>query len=255
MASATQQATNRALPANNYLPPTTRAGTVNLSLLAGMLYLTIILSGACGELLIRTLLVDTTSSLLTLENIQTNIGLFKLIFVLNTLMVLCDITLAVLLYYLLTPYSPILATLSLVFRLCQAFILCINLLEYYSPALLLDSSLATVMSKPQIAGKVELNFSMYSYGYDFALIFFSLSNLFLGMAILKTKWFSSVISYGLWLAAAVYMFGSISRFIEPNLAESTSSLYLIPFVAEAAFCACLLSTIRNKQGDKDDYQK
>ena len=82
--------------------------------------------------------------------------------------------------------------------------------------------------------------NMHSHGYDLGLLFFGISNLFLGYLITKSNYVPAMLGYGLAAAALVYLLGSYARFLLPDVVPLIEPLYAIPLAAELAFCLWLL---------------
>jgi hypothetical protein len=71
-------------------------------------------------------------------------------------------------------------------------------------------------------------------------LFFGLSSLTLGYLVVKSTFFPRVLGYGLMAAAVVYLVGSFMRFLLPGYASLIAPVYVVPLVAELAFCLWLL---------------
>ena len=208
---------------------------------AGLLYLTIIICGIYSEVFVRGSLVVMGDAAGTANNILASEGLFRIGFAADILMLLCDVAIAVLFYVLLKPVSKTLALTAAVFRLTQASVLGLNLLNYYSALLVLKGGLyASVFTVDQVQASAMMFLELHSYGYDLGLIFFALSSLILGNLVVRSDYFPSLLGYGLMAAAVVYLVGSLTRFLFPDYASSMEPLYIVPFLAEVSFCLWLL---------------
>lgn len=212
----------------------------NYARTAGLLYLVIIVFGISSEVLIRGTLIVTGDAEATAANILASPGLFHLGFVLDALMLLCDVAIAVIFYHLLNALNQTLAFMAAAFRLTQAAVLGFNLLNYYAPFLLLNGIGASAFDSTQLNVLALFFFELHSYGYDLGLLFFALSNFILGYLLIRSSRFPSILGYGLLAAALVYLLGSISRFALPGLNAMMQPAYAIPLVAELAFCLWLL---------------
>jgi hypothetical protein len=209
--------------------------------LAGLFYLIIIAFGISSEVLIRSNLIVEGDANATASNILASQSLFRLGFVADSIMLLADVTIAIIFYVLFKPVSKILSLAAGVFRLMQAAILGMNLLNYYAALLLLTGTgyLASFNDK-ELKAQALLFLDMHSHGYDLGLIFFGISSLILGYLITKSHHFPLVFGYGLIGAALVYLSGSYARFIFPDHASTLEPFYIIPFLAELSFCLWLL---------------
>jgi hypothetical protein len=208
---------------------------------AGLLYLIIIVFGIFSEAFIRSSLVVTGDATATATNILASKPLFRVGFAADSIMLLSDVAIAVLFYVLLKPVSKTLALIAAVFRLTQAAILGFNLLNYYTALLLLTGTeYAIAFEADQLNSMAMLFLNMHSHGYDLGLIFFGLSNVFLGYLVIKSDYFPGVLGYGLIAAALVYLMGSYTRFLFPDYISFITPAYIVPLIAELSFCLWLL---------------
>lgn len=208
---------------------------------AGLLYLAIIVCGIFSEAYVRSSLIVPGDAASTAANILTFPSLFRLGFAADSMMVLCDVAVAVLLYALLKPVNPTLSLAAAAFRIVQAALLGFNLLFYYSALLILQEiSPDPVFEADQLNRFAMLFLDIHSHGYDLALIFFGFSNIILGYLIVKSAYIPSVFGYGLAAVALVYLAGSFIRFLVPDYSAEILPLYIIPLAAELSFALWLL---------------
>ena len=209
--------------------------------LAGILYLIIIVFGISGELLVRSGLIVTGDAAATSANILASRGLFRFGFVADAIMILSDVAIAVLFYILLKPVSRVLALTATAFRLTQAAVISMNLLNYYAALLVISApGYASAMTGEQAQGLALLLLDMHSHGYDLGLVFFGISCLVLGYLLVKSEYFPAVFGYGLAAAGMVYLAGSFTRFLSPSWLSFIEPAYLIPLVVELGFALWLL---------------
>jgi hypothetical protein len=64
--------------------------------------------------------------------------------------------------------------------------------------------------------------------------------LILGRLVVRSGYFPRVLGYGLVAAAIVYLAGSFTRFLFPEYVSFITPVYIVPLVAELAFCLWLL---------------
>lgn len=212
-----------------------------LAATAGLLYLIIIVCGMSAEVLIRGPLLDAADAAVTARNIVAQEALFRTGLLLDVLMLFADVALAVLLYYLLRPVNRTLSLLAAVFRLLQAALLAFNLLHYHAALLVLNSAaLLQVFSAEQSNALASLLLDLHRHGYDLGLLFFAVSNLLLGVLLIRAVWIPALLGYGLLAAALVYLAGGLTRFLLPALLLLLEPAYLLPLLAETAFCLWLL---------------
>jgi len=215
--------------------------TVGLARSTGLLYILIIISGIFSEVVVRASLIIPGDATATANNILSSSPMFRLGFASDTLMLLCDVAVAVLLYVLLKPVDRTLALTAAAFRLIQAAILGGNLLNYHAALLLLSGAeYQALLPVEQLYSQALLFLELHSHGYDLGLIFFGLSNVILGYLVIRSGYLPSILGYGLIAAALVYLGGSFSRFLYPEALAVITPLYVIPLLTELGFCLWLL---------------
>lgn len=196
--------------------------------LAGVFYLTIILCGVGSEVALRGPLIDFGSAEATAEAIAAETLRFRLSILADIVMALADAALAVLLFFLLRPVSAGLALGALVFRLLQTGLIAAGLLNLQA-ALLIDNA------------DLSLSFiALHAYGYDLGLIFFGVNCLLTARLIVMSGFIPRILGFGIGLSGGVYLTGSVLRFVAPEFHGIVAPAYIVPLIAEAAFCLWLL---------------
>lgn len=157
-------------------------------------------------------------------------------------MLLCDVAVAILLYHLLRPVHAALSLMAAAFRLIQAAILSVNLLNHLAPLLLLHGSgYAAQFSETQRDALILLFLDFHGHAYDLGLLFFAVSNLILGYLVVKSQYLPTVLGYALQLAGVVYLAGSYCRFLLADYLASLQPAYIVPIISELSFCLWLLT--------------
>lgn len=177
----------------------------------------------------------------TANNILEAQWLFRLGFASDAFMVLADVALAVLLYMLLLPVSKTLALLAAVTRLAQATVLGMNLLNYYAALLVLESRGSSAFAAGQDDALASLFLRAHSHGYDIALLFFGLHCLILGWLIVKSGFIPRILGGLMAVTGVVYLVGTFTRFLWPELLGFVSPLYMVAVVSELSLCLWLLA--------------
>jgi Domain of unknown function (DUF4386) len=221
--------------------------------LAGALYSLIIVSGIFSEVFVRAKLVVVDDAETTVGNIIASDVLFRAGFVADTIMLIGDVAIAILFYVLLEPVSRNLAMSASVFRLIQAAVLAANMMNYQAVMMLIDSnSYGLGIDGAIMQFRVMMYLDMHANGYDLGLIFFAISSFMLGYLLIRSKIVPLVIGYGLVVAALVYLLGSYTRFMMPDLVTVIGPMYIIPFIAETTLAIWLLvKGIETGTGDKN----
>jgi hypothetical protein len=209
---------------------------------AGLLYLVIIVSGIFSEAFVRSSLIVAGNANATAANILASGPLFRIGFAADALMLLCDVAVAVLLYMLLRPVSRTLSLTAAAFRLTQAEILGFNLLNYHAALLLMSGAGYASAFEPEQLHTLGMFFlDLHGHGYDLGLLFFGVSNLILGYLVVRSGYFPALLGYALMAAAAVYLTGSLARFLFPDYLSLVTPAYIVPLLAELSFALWLLA--------------
>lgn len=209
---------------------------------AGLLYLIIIICGLFSEIFVRSNLIVSGDATATANNIINSQGLFRIGFAADLIMVICDIGVALVFYILLKPVNNGLALLAAFFRLAQASILGINLLNHFAAILLLDGAdYLTAFNTEQLNSLATLHLNMHSYGYLISGVFFGMSCMVLGHLFCKSSYFPKFLGGMLTLASLGYLTDCFVNFLAPEYANITE-LLLLPtaVVTELTLCVWLL---------------
>ena len=209
---------------------------------AGVLYLVIILTGLFSELFVRSGMIVPGDATATAENISANTFLFRIGFISDLVMVMSDVGVALLLYLILKPVNNGLSMLAGFFRLAQATVLGINLLNFYLPLLLLgDNSNFSSFSDEQLNSLSLLFLNAHSYGYLISGVFFGISCVILGYLIFKAEYFPKWLGVLVVAAGISYLIDCVVNFLFPGFATSSEVLVMtVAVVSELSLCLFLL---------------
>lgn len=195
---------------------------------AGLCYLIIILCGVGSEVALRGPLIDLGSAEATAMAIEAETLRFRLSIMADVVMALADAALAVLLFLMFRAVSGALALGALIFRLLQSGLIAAGLLYLQAALLVEDADLA-------------LGFiALHAYAYDLGLIFFAVNCFLTGVLIIRSGFVPRILGVGIGLSGLVYLTGSVLRFLAPDLHGLIAPAYIIPLIAETAFCVWLL---------------
>ena len=209
---------------------------------AGVLYLIIILTGLFSELIVRSGIIVPGDATATAENISAKSFLFRIGFVSDLIMVMSDVGVALLLYLVLKPIINGLSMLAGFFRLAQATVLGINLLNFYLPLLLLgDNSYLSSFSDEQLNSLSLLFLNAHSYGYLISGVFFGISCVVLGYLIFKAEYFPKWLGVLVVAAGISYLIDCVVNFLFPEFASTSEILVMtVAIVSELSLCLFLL---------------
>ncbi|ACB52055.1 hypothetical protein cce_2707 [Crocosphaera subtropica ATCC 51142] len=209
---------------------------------AGVLYLIIIVCGLFSEMYVRSHLIIPEDAVTTATNIMDSIFLFRLGFLSDLIMILCDVIVAIIFYILLKSVNKNIALLTVSFRLMQDAILGINLLNFFIPLILIShANYLKNFETNQLYALVLLFLNIHNYGYLIALVFFGIHCFLLGYLMVNSYYFPKLLGFGLMVACFGYLMDSFANFLLPNYTEITSWLVIISaVVAEFSLCLWLL---------------
>ena len=213
--------------------------------IAGILYLIIIIAGIFAEFFVRQSLIVPGDATATANNIMASEGLFRLGIAGDLIMIMCDVALALIFYVLLKPVSKALSLLAAFFRLGQAAILGLNLLNlFFVLQLLSGADYLTVFGADQLYALVLLFLTGHSIGYSIGLVLFGLSLFVLGYLVFKSGYFPKILGVLLIVAALGYLIDSFASFLLPNYDDYEAMFALVvflpAFVGELSMCLWLL---------------
>jgi hypothetical protein len=135
--------------------------------------------------------------------------------------------------------------LAATFRLTQASILGVNLLNLFLALPLLSGAVyLSSLGTDQLQALGLFFLEAHAVGYSLGLVFFAMNCLFLGYLIFKSGYLPKVLGLLLFLAAAGYLVDGFGKVLLPTYdlyAEIFAQIVLIPaFVGELAVCLWLL---------------
>ena len=212
---------------------------------AGFLYLIIFIAGIFAEFFVRQSLIVPGDATATANNIMASERLFRIGIAGDLVMIMCDVALALVFYVLLKPVSNSLSLLAALFRLAQAAILGINLLNlFFALQLLSGADYLTVFGADQLQALVLLFLNGHSIGYSIGLVLFGLSLFVLGYLVFKSGYFPRILGVLLIVASVGYLIDSFAKVLMPNYdnyeAVFALVVFLPAFIAELSFTLWLL---------------
>jgi hypothetical protein len=209
---------------------------------AGLLYLIIITCGIAGEVVIRSSLIVSSDVAQTVSNILAAPFLFRMGFITDLIMLLADVAISIVLFQMFLSVNRTLSLTAMVFRLVQATILGLNLLNYSAAQLLIEGKGVGAVETLEAAHEFAMMYlNIHAMGYDLGLVFFAVSTLAIAFLLIRSSFAPSALGVALIAAAVVYFIGGMIRFLFPQWVEHFEPVYIIPLVTELVFCIWLLS--------------
>jgi hypothetical protein len=213
--------------------------------IAGFLYLMIIVSGIFAEFFVRQSLVVPGDAATTANNIMASEWLFRVGIASDLIMIMCDVALALIFYLLLKPVSNSLSLLASFFRLAQATVLGINLLNlFFVLQFLSGADYLAVFSVDQLHALVLIFINGHRIGYAIGLVLFGLSLFLLGYLVFKSGYFPKILGIFLIVASLGYLIDSFASFLLPSYhnyeAVFALVVFLPAFIGELSMCLWLL---------------
>lgn len=208
----------------------------------GIFYFIIIFCGLMSGMMVRGALIDPFHADTTLFNLIQQESLFRLGFLGDLCMVIADVMVSVLFYFLLREVNQGIALLAAIFRLMQSAILGANLINLFKPILMIQGAgnlNATELS--ELAGQVQTQLQVFDYGYLISGVFFAINCFLMGYLLHQSAYFPKVLGWMMGAAGAGYLFNCMASFAIPSLVEISAMLMLFTAViAELVLCVYLL---------------
>ena len=219
--------------------------TSNTARVAGLLYLIIIISGIFAEFFVRSSLIVPGDATATANNIMASGSLFRMGIVSDTIMIICDIALALIFYLLLKPVSNALSLLAAFFRLVQSAVLGANLLMLFFVLQILNGAdYLQALGTEQSHALSMMFLNAHGIGYSIALIFFGIHCFILGWLVFRSGYFPRVLGILLIIASLGYLTDSFAKTLMSNYDQYETTFALVvfapAFIAELSMCLWLI---------------
>ena len=157
------------------------------------------------------------------------------------IILLTEIALIVVLYFLLAPVSKTLSAIAAIFRGAMAAIHGLNLLNYYFIVQLInDGSLAAGFSDAQINALVNLFLNAHDLGFVLGIAFLVPHVLILGYLIYRSDYFPRVLGILFLIAGIGYAIDTVGLLFVPGYTETPGLIAIVIATAEIAFPLWLL---------------
>jgi hypothetical protein len=194
-----------------------------LLIAAGGLYLVILLCGLSSEGLIRAPLIAPDDAEGTARAIGAALPLWRLGLAADLAMVLADVAIGAVFLRLFAARFALFAPMAFGFRLVQAALIAAALMPLALVPTLLEQPWALMQA-----------LALHRLGYDIALVFFGVNCLI--MAVMLRTLMRPVLPWALAGAGLVYLAGSLTALVAPDLNAALQPAYLLPLGTETALC-------------------
>jgi hypothetical protein len=209
---------------------------------AGILFFVILGCALFSMMYVPSNLIVPGDATATAGNIASSESLFRMGLVIDSILLLSEIGLIVLLYVLLRPVSRMISLVAAFARLAMTVMMGTNLLFNFTALLLLSGAgYLTVFEPDQLNALVLLLFDVHNYGAVVWGTFFSLHCFALGWLIFKSGYFPRILGALMIIAALGYLADSFGNFLSSGYAERFEWIvYITSFGGEFPFFVWLL---------------
>lgn len=210
--------------------------------LAGWLYVVIILGGYYSEGVVRSSVVVAGNAAATAHNIIASDLFYRSGVAAQLAVLLCDTTVAVLLFNVLRPVSYTGSLLAALFRIVFVAILAAGATFCFAPLFLLSSSAKFASLIPADAQSLAvLSLRLYTKAFQISLVFFGASISLVGALIMRSTFLPRLLGAALLLAGVGYVVFSFLNFVVPSVAQDFGTyLLLLGFLAELSLTLWLI---------------
>jgi len=208
---------------------------------AGLLYLIVTITGIFAEFFVRSKFIIGGDTAATIQNISSNLFLFRLGFVSDIVCQTAHFFLVLVLYAMFKSINQRAALFMLSCVLVSVSITFLNLLNHFAAVILLtDSSIMSGFSTEQVHSMVMLFLNLHKNGYSIAGVFFGLWLFPLGTFVYQSNRFPKVIGILLMISCFGYLIDFVVKFLFPEMVVITYPGLAIAVVGELSICFYLL---------------
>jgi hypothetical protein len=208
----------------------------------GGLYLINIVFGFFAIGYLPAALIVSGNAAATAHNIQAHELLYRLGLVAHIIVVLTNIPMTLIFYEFFKVVNRRLALLDVFFALVATAIEGANLLNQFTPLLLLGGGHDFgVFTPEQVQALVSLPLSLQQMSYNIQQVFYAGDLLTAGYLVFRSTFVPRTVGVGLWIGALCYLTYSFASFLAPGFAA-----HLVPYIqlpsglAELSLCLWFL---------------
>lgn len=211
--------------------------------MGGLAYLIIIVTGAMGEIFIRSKIIVPGDDIKTTQNIAAAPLLWRIGIAGDLVMHVFDLVVGVVYYTLFKRVNKTLALLSLLFGLIQTAVLVANKMNLMMPLFLLENAnYSKAFTVQQLQALNSLFVKAHDYGFGFGLIFFGFECLIDGYLIFKSEFLPRILGILIFITGLCYLTNTFLLIFSPGLEGFLFPILLGPvaFIGEFSMCLWLL---------------
>lgn len=210
--------------------------------IAGLCYLLVIATGLFAEVFVRQALRVPGDAIATAQNIKTSAMLFRWGFAADLFNFIIGLPGILIMYVLFKPVNNYFAKLAMFFVLIQTAVIAVNLLNQYSPLLLLsDAAYLAPLQPAQLAALALHSLNLQAVGYATGLVFFGFYCLIIGYLIVKSSIIPKLIGILYAIAGLSYLANSFLLLLSKDFSNPWFTYIALPaFIGEMSLCLWLL---------------
>lgn len=221
---------------------TTEASPQVYARAAGAFYLINIVFGFFAIGYVPSAIVVSGNAAATAHNIIAHGLLYRFGLSAHIIILLTNIPLAVIFYYLFKVVNVKVSLLVVFFTLVGTAIEATNLLNQFVPLTLLNGEhFQSVFNPEQLQSLAYMHIRMQASGFNIALVFFGFYCLSIGYLVFRSTFLPRIVGAFLVIGGLCYLFNSFAVFLAPEFAAGLSPYIQIPSgLAELTLCLWLL---------------
>ncbi len=218
------------------------ASLQRLARIAGALYLIIIVGGFFAIGFVPAALVVAGDAAATAGNILANEQLYRSGLVAHTIILVCNVPLAIIFYDLFKVVNLRLALFAACFTLIGTAVEGANLINQFTPLMLLGSGhYLSVFNAKQLQALAYTPLDPQAIAYDIQQVFYAFSLLAVGYLVWRSTFLPRVVGLLLVIGALCYLTYSYVAFLSPETAAHLVPYIQLPsLIGEASLCLWLL---------------
>ena len=212
--------------------------------LTGVIYFSIAVFGVFAIAYVPSQIIVADDAGATLANIVERAGLYRLGIGADAVVMLLEVLVLSMLFFMFKPVSPVLAMSAALARFAMVGVMAAMLFFHAgADAIAHRPDVLAAFSQEQRAEIVALLLQMHKSGVWIWQVFFTLHLALLGTLVLRSNLYPRVLGYGLMIGGAGYLFDSIYSFALPEvvlLGAIRVGLLTIVSLSEVGFALWLI---------------